>query len=239
MGVSDPMDMNGWFANLLPEDRERVRRANRQALKSRRFDEVMRVRLPDSGEVRWLHAVATAVAEENGEPEYVNGILIDITEQKRVEEALSDRERKLVAESEKLREINVALRVLLKKRAEDRVELEEKVLANVTELIQPHLEKARSRVSDPRARVHLDIAEENLEQISSSFARKLTSRSFRLTPAEIQVAHLVRQGDNTRKIARHLNISPKTVEVHRLNIRKKLRIAGQRVNLRTFLLNLD
>jgi DNA-binding CsgD family transcriptional regulator len=165
--------------------------------------------------------------------------MIDITEQKRVEKALSERERELEAESGKLQEINTALRVLLKKREEDRLELEEKVLANVSEMIQPHLKRVKSLLSDPKARAHLRIAEENLKEITSPFGRKLTSRLFRLTPAEIRVAQWVRQGYSSREIAAQMNISPKTVAVHRLNIRKKLGIAGKRANLRTCLLNLE
>ncbi|MGD8368663.1 MAG: PAS domain-containing protein [Desulfobacterales bacterium] len=238
MGVEDPMALENWFANLVPEDRARIVAANRAAFDADRFDEVMRVKLPETKEIRWIHAVSRAVREADGPTRYVNGIVIDISEQKRIEQALQDRERQLKSESKKLQEANVALRVLLKKREEDRSGLEEKVLTNVNELVYPYLRKALDLVSDPKVRIHLDIVQENLNQIISPFARKLTSPFFRLTPAEIQVAHLVRHGYSSKEIAEQLGISPKTVEVHRLNIRKKLGIAGKRTNLRTYLLSL-
>jgi hypothetical protein len=41
----------------------------------------------------------------------------------------------------KLQESNVALRVLLKKRDEDKVEIEEKMIYNIKELVKPYIEK--------------------------------------------------------------------------------------------------
>jgi hypothetical protein len=40
-----------------------------------------------------------------------------------------------------LEEVNTALKVLLKRRDEDKVELEKKVMANVDELLKPYIEK--------------------------------------------------------------------------------------------------
>jgi PAS domain S-box-containing protein len=239
MGVKDPMDFDSWFENLVPEDRKRIFAADRAVFGAPHVDEVLRLKLPGSEDLRWIHAVSRAVRQTDGPLLYVNGILIDVSEQKRIEQRLHKREKQLESESKKLQEANIALRVLLKKREEDRSGLEEKVLANVNELVYPYLKKARDLVSDPRVRIHLDIVEENLNEVISPFARKLTSPFFHLTPAEIQVAHLVRHGYSSKEIAVQQNISPKTVEVHRLNIRKKLGIAGQRTNLRTYLLGLD
>jgi DNA-binding NarL/FixJ family response regulator len=43
-----------------------------------------------------------------------------------------------------------------------------------------------------------------------------------LTDRELEVLHLVGEAQNTRQIARHLNLSVKTIESHRLNIKDKL-----------------
>ena len=47
-----------------------------------------------------------------------------------------------------------------------------------------------------------------------------------LSDREFEVFHLLGQGQGTRQIAKHLHISIKTVEVHRANIRKKLRLSS-------------
>ncbi len=61
------------------------------------------------------------------ERQYVEGTIIDITERKKAERALREREAELDLKNESLEEMNAALRVLLKKREEDKAELEEKV----------------------------------------------------------------------------------------------------------------
>jgi two-component system response regulator NreC len=47
-----------------------------------------------------------------------------------------------------------------------------------------------------------------------------------LTRREREVVQLLSEGKTTKQVALHLYISPKTVEVHRLNIMKKLNIDG-------------
>ena len=44
-----------------------------------------------------------------------------------------------------------------------------------------------------------------------------------LTPRERQVLELIFQGKSNKEIARNLDISPKTVEIHRANLKEKMR----------------
>jgi PAS domain S-box-containing protein len=163
----------------------------------------------------------------------------DITTRKQAEQALKEREKDLEIKTANLEEVNAALKVLLKRREEDKIELEEKVLFNVRELIVPYIEKLKENTLDEKQKVYVNILDSNLNDIISPFSLRLSSRYLNFTPAQIQVANLVKHGKTTKEIADFLNLSGKTIEVHRKNIRRKIGIRNEKANLRTHLLSIQ
>ena len=81
--------------------------------------------------------------------------------------------------------------------------------------------------------------ESHLREIISPFLHRFSQAYFDLTPQEIQVAALVKDGKTSKEIAGHLGVSVRTVDTHRDNIRKKLGIKDRRTGLRSFLLKLS
>ena len=158
-----------------------------------------------------------------------------IEERKQVEHKLRKREAELEAKANELEEVNVALRVLLKRRDEDKTELGEKILCNVKELVLPYVERLRKAELTSQCAAYVNVLESNLNDIISPFALKLSSKLVGLTPTEIQVANLIKEGKTTKDIAVMLNLSPRTVEFHRNNIRKKMGIKNKKANLRSHL----
>jgi DNA-binding NarL/FixJ family response regulator len=63
-----------------------------------------------------------------------------------------------------------------------------------------------------------------LENVSGRRAAASASPIERLTDREFEVFQLIGQGKGTRDIAEHLRLSVKTVEVHRANIKRKLKL---------------
>jgi len=65
---------------------------------------------------------------------------------------------------------------------------------------------------------------------SPAIARKLVEQqpaeSSSLTPRECQILQMLAQGLDSKAMARELDISVRTVETHRLSIRRKLNIDG-------------
>ena len=78
---------------------------------------------------------------EIGEDRFFFFIFRDITKRKQVQQALRERDAELEIKASNLEEVNSALKVLLRKRDEDKTEFEEKVLFNVRQLVMPYIEK--------------------------------------------------------------------------------------------------
>ncbi len=147
-------------------------------------------------------------------------------------------EQELKARAKDLEEANIALKVLLKNREQDKSEIEDKVLQNIQKLIMPNLERLKTCCLGNRQASYVSVLESDLEDIAAPFARGISSKILQLTPAEIQVADLVKQGRSTKEIADLLYLSAKTIEAHRRNIRNKLGIRNKKANLRTHLLDI-
>jgi PAS domain S-box-containing protein len=163
----------------------------------------------------------------------------EIKERRQAEKVLKKNEKELENKTHELEEINAALNVLLKRREQDKKELEEKVLSNVKELILPYVKKLqKSRLRDNQM-IHLSIIVSNLHNIVSPFLRRLSSKYTDLTPSEIQVANLVKEGKTTKEISELMNSSIRAIEFHRSNLRKKLGLANKKANLRSHLLSLS
>ena len=162
-----------------------------------------------------------------------------ISEHKQTEEALREKEEELNIKTNSLEEVNTALRVLLKRRGEDKRELEENVLSNVKELVVPFLEKVKNSQLSPKQLTYINIVESNLNEIISPFLRNLSSKWLHLTPTEIRVAHLIKEGKTTKEIGEMMALSPRTIETHRKNMRKKLGVEKNKGNLRSHLLTLQ
>jgi PAS domain S-box-containing protein len=165
--------------------------------------------------------------------------LRDITQRKRAEKALRQRKEELKAHARSLEEVNTALKVLLSRRKKDKAEHEEKVLANVKELILPYLKTLRNTRLDAKQMAYTSIIESHLNEIVSPFLRSLSSKYMGLTRREIQVASHVKEGKTNKEIAELFNVSVRAVEAHRENIRAKLGLKHQPVNLRSYLLSFE
>ncbi len=191
-----------------------------------------------NGSTRFIEVSVTLKKDLNSQPIGFMGIARDITDRKQYMEILEAREKELEIKTKNLEEVNTTLKVLLERRDTDKAALEDTIIGNINDLIIPYLERVKKRTSDKKSRDYLAALENNLDTITSSFFRRLTTKYANLTATEIEVANLVKNGKSIKEIADLLSISGKTVEVHRMNIRKKAGIANTKTSLRAHLLTL-
>ncbi len=149
---------------------------------------------------------------------------------------LRQREAELSKRTRDLEEMNNALNVLLEKRENDQVAIQENVMANARKFILPCMERLRKNAPDSDAvQKELQMLQSGLDDLIAPFVQNISSIFLDLTPNEIKVAKLIEQGLTTKEIANALNLSQNTIMTHRYKIRKKLKIKNKGVNLQVFL----
>lgn len=91
-GVPDLYDFSSWFDAIHPDDLPRIVEANRRSLETGvPFDQQMRFFNNEQGEWTWAQVTSTPVFDAEGRLTHFNGLVVDITEQKRAEQTLQRR----------------------------------------------------------------------------------------------------------------------------------------------------
>jgi PAS domain S-box-containing protein len=95
-----------WLEIMHPEDRSGAEASYRDAVeRGAAWSAEYRVLHPD-GRWVWVHDETTLVRDENGRPLFLQGVLFDITERKRAEQALRSSERRERDAAERLRALD-------------------------------------------------------------------------------------------------------------------------------------
>jgi len=163
----------------------------------------------------------------------------EITTLKLAEEALRKSQEALIEQKQSLEEANIAMKVLLRQREEDKLDLEKKVLSNVKDLVLPYVEKLKNSRIQAKDRTLVDIIDTHLQDIISPLLQRFANAKILLTPQEMQVASLVKDGKTSKEIADVLNVSETTVNFHRKNLRVKFGLRNKRTNLRSYLMSIS
>lgn len=163
----------------------------------------------------------------------------DITQLKLAQEELKAHRDSLEDNNQSLEEANIALKVLIRQREEDKVAMEQKFLGNIKTNVLPYLDKLKLADLNKKNATLVGILDDHLKDIMSPMMQNLSNANILLTPQEMQVASFVKDGKTTSEIADILFVSEATINFHRKNLRKKLGLNKKRVNLRSFLLSMS
>jgi PAS domain S-box-containing protein len=196
----------------------------------------------------WSHLTMRVVRGEDGNVCYLEGFIEDITDQRNDHESLrkshqhleiqvAKRSADLQQKTKRLEELGTALRVLVDQREADKKEFET-ILLEVRNLATLFFQQLRAIPLPPDQLGHISALESHINDIICPFVRMLSREFMALTPTEMQVANLIREGRTTKEMAELLYMSEHTVVYHRQNLRTKLELKGKHVKLRPYLQSL-
>jgi PAS domain S-box-containing protein len=213
----------------------------RKAIKERKSCEVVLVNhRKDGTRFRNELRLAPVFDDQNHLTHYI-GIQTDVTAQLAAKETLEtyqrDLEKTVNERTDELARKNTALNEVLGQLELEKKSLRDQILVNVDRLILPLITKLNRGASREHQKA-LAALEANLKDLTSPFGERLSRSLYRLSPREMEICNLIKNGLGTKEISQLLKSSPATIENQRNTIRKKLRISRSQVNLATFLRSL-
>jgi DNA-binding CsgD family transcriptional regulator len=147
---------------------------------------------------------------------------------------LQETNRQLSLERKALQESNTALRIVLARIEQEKQEIHRDIKMNVEKILMPILHALVVQLP-PAQTKYVEMLQTNLEEITSPFVSQLSLSYHSMTPTEIAICNMIRNGMHTKEIAEARGVAEATINRHREKIRRKLKITNQDVNLATFL----
>ena len=227
-----------YFFTLSPKLRKEVRKnIDRLSVKTPVVTHEQRV-ITLQGEERWQQWVNRGIFDQSGRMTEFQSVGRDVTELKKIEQVLKVKEVLLLEKKEILKRKNMALHEILEQIEVEKKQIKDDMVHNVETLLLPTLRKFRNQL--PRVEPkYLTLLEKNLINMVSSFGRKISRENLHLTPREIEICDLIKNGFTSKEVSDFLHIAFNTVEVHRTHIREKLKLSNKKINLTSFLNTMD
>ena len=230
-----------WTKLLHPDDKSRLQAAIDLHLagETARYEVELRVR-NKAGEWQWFLSRGKVVErDETGQAMRIVGTNTDITKNKENELELQSikntLENNIIERISEVEDVNVTLKVLLKKMEKDKSTFEHNLANKIEKIIHPYLDKLQQSDLNFDQRIVLDMLIANFNDLTAHFSPAVSSLMGKLTPTEFQIANFVKHGKTTKEIAEVMCLAPGTISIHRKSIRKKLNISQQKINLQAFL----
>ncbi len=126
---------------------------------------------------------------------------------------------------------DLAIREVLRQTEQVNEEIKSNIIANVESILMPIVEKLEINNGSNH---YIQLLRKSLQEITLNFGTKLSDKKSKLTPREIEICNMIRNGLANKEISALLNVNIRTTEKHRAHIRKKLSI-NKNDNLLSFL----
>lgn len=166
----------------------------------------------------------------------LNDVSTHIQQKEVLENLVSARTDALAKEKYRLEEMNITLKNVLKTIEQQNEESFSSRLKRLKSQVFPLLLSIKKEKSKEARDAFLEIMEKQLVSICSDHVdTEDVILSSELTPVELKVCHMLRDGLSTKSISHALNLSVETIHTHRRNIRRKLGLIGKNISIFNYL----
>lgn len=193
--------------------------------------------------IYWVRTTIVPIKNDNGKIVNFISVRTDITEHLKIRNDLEEANKKLEFTTEKLeierkslKNKNIALSEIVAHIDVEKEKIKSEIAGNFETVIYPILQKVMARASKDELK-YLNLIEHSLKDILDPILGRIENKKAKLTPKELQICQMIKKGLTAKEIANLLFLSPRTIDKHRENIRKKLELQSKKVNLSSYLLN--
>ncbi|MFC1539094.1 PAS domain S-box protein [Candidatus Latescibacterota bacterium] len=183
-----------------------------------------------------LETIKSPIITDSGDVVGTVGISRDITDRKKIENSLKISEEKLLEQKTALEQKTYALREIIEQVEIEKKIIKENIMVNVEKIVMPILERMKLNNDSVE---YIELLQNIIENLTSSYGSEITKMNYKLTSREIEICSMIKKGLMNKEIANLLNISTRTIENHRKNIRRKLNIKNKNINLTSYLKQLQ
>ncbi|MCP4580789.1 MAG: PAS domain S-box protein [candidate division Zixibacteria bacterium] len=139
----------------------------------------------------------------------------------------------LKSDKEKLENKNVALREVMANIEEEKLVIKREIADKVDQFVLPLINRLKNTEGSAN-RTYIELLTKNVQELVYPTS-SLVHLYRKLSPREVEICDLIKNGLSSKEIAEMLHLSLATIQKHRERIRNKLGIAHKEVNLTSFL----
>lgn len=161
----------------------------------------------------------------------------DIIQKRRSEDKIIQINRELEQQKKELQEVNTTMKVLLQNMEKEQSRKADQLRSQLRHLVMPLVESLERISTGDRVSQLLGVLRSTLQSTLKDQWGEKGEHLDALTPKELQVALLIKEGKTSKEVADTLGISVHSVFFHRKNIRGKLGIRGGKTNLTAYLMD--
>ena len=131
-----------------------------------------------------------------------------------------------------------ALQAYWANKEQDKIKVEQEIIVNMEKIIKPGIMKLNNCGLNSTQQKLVDQLDNKIRDVLLPLSGQMIFKDYTFTPSEFKIARLLQDGKSSKEICELLNLSIRTIETHRMNIRKKLNISNKNINLSSYLMSI-